>query len=189
MRLFAAVLPPRTVLHELAAATRELQSLPGARGLRWTQPENWHLTLAFYGEVLEQTAHELHTRLGRAAARTTPFTLSLAGGGRFGDRVLWAAVDGDRETCARLAERAQAAGRKAGLGADPPVRYHPHLSLARPRKGEPAELLPYVTALDGFRSTPWTVTELALVHSRLPDSGVPGEQPRYERVAGWPLSG
>lgn len=188
MRLFAAVLPPPTVTDELAAATGELPALPGARGLRWTPQENWHLTLAFYGEVPEQTTDELHTRLGRAAARTTEFTLSLAGGGRFGDRVLWAGVDGDRDTCARLAARAQAAGRKAGL-ATPPVRYHPHLSLARPRRGERVELLPYVTALDGFRSTPWTVTELALLHSRLPNSGVPGEQPHYERVAGWPLSG
>ncbi|MGH3311420.1 MAG: RNA 2',3'-cyclic phosphodiesterase, partial [Streptomyces sp.] len=29
--------------------------------------------------------------------------------------------------------------------------------------------------------------EVALVRSRLPDSGVPGEQPRYEQVAACPL--
>jgi 2'-5' RNA ligase len=31
------------------------------------------------------------------------------------------------------------------------------------------------------------VTDLALVRSNLPESGVPGEQPRYEAVARSPL--
>ncbi|MGW8374377.1 RNA 2',3'-cyclic phosphodiesterase [Streptomyces sp. ODS28] len=189
MRLFAAVMPPQEARDELGSAVRGLAALPGAGELRWADPGNWHLTLAFYGEVPEHTDDDLRERLARAAARSPRMELCLAGGGRFGAQVLWAGVGGDREHLTRLGERAAAAGRRAGLAMDPPGRFRPHLSLARPRKGRSADLRPFAAALDGFRGTPWTVTELTLVRSRLPDSGVPGEQPRYERVAGWPLEG
>ncbi|OSC73045.1 hypothetical protein B5181_01465 [Streptomyces sp. 4F] len=64
-------------------------------------------------------------------------------------------------------------------------RYRPHLTLARGR--EAYDVRPYVEALDGFTAPAWTVTDLALVRSNLPRSGVPGEQPRYETVARSPL--
>ncbi|NYV77049.1 RNA 2',3'-cyclic phosphodiesterase, partial [Streptomyces sp. UH6] len=49
------------------------------------------------------------------------------------------------------------------------------------------DVRPLLDALDGHRGRSWTVDELFLVHSRLPRSGVPGEQPRYETVARWEL--
>jgi RNA 2',3'-cyclic 3'-phosphodiesterase len=66
-------------------------------------------------------------------------------------------------------------------------RYKAHLTVARSR--EAVEVGPYLRVLDGFTSRPWTVDELALVRSNLPNSGVPGEQPRYEVVGRWALSG
>ncbi|MFE1507377.1 hypothetical protein ACFW60_04375, partial [Streptomyces sp. NPDC058726] len=56
-------------------------------------------------------------------------------------------------------------------------------SLPGARSRESVDVRPYVDALHGFRSRTWTVDELVLVRSRLPRSGVPGEQPRYEAVA------
>ncbi|MDF3141681.1 2'-5' RNA ligase family protein, partial [Streptomyces sp. T21Q-yed] len=84
MRLFAAVLPPEDVTHELAAEVAELKKLPGADGLRWTGRPGWHFTLAFYGEVDDDLVPDLSARLERAAHRTTPFALALSGGGQFG---------------------------------------------------------------------------------------------------------
>ncbi|BFO22513.1 hypothetical protein SHKM778_89010 [Streptomyces sp. KM77-8] len=80
-----------------------------------------------------------------------------------------------------LAGRAEAAGRKAGVPMDEHRRYTPHLTLARSR--DAVDVRPYLEVLDAFRSRTWTVDELVLVRSRLPTSGVPGEQPRYEAVA------
>ncbi|MFI1208646.1 RNA 2',3'-cyclic phosphodiesterase [Streptomyces sp. NPDC020802] len=188
MRLFAAVLPPKEVTDELDSAVGELRKLPGAdHGLRWTARSGWHFTLAFYGEVDEEVVPELSVRLERAARRTDPFPLSLRGGGRFGGRALWAGAAGDVRTLRLLAERAAAAGRKAGVDREEHRRYRPHLTLARSR--EEADLAPYVSALDGFEGRAWTVGELSLMRSRLPASGVPGEQPRYESLARWPLGG
>ncbi len=66
-------------------------------------------------------------------------------------------------------------------------RYKAHLTVARSRSA--VDVRPYVAALDTFTSRTWTVEELVLVRSRLPKSGVPGEEPRYEAVARRPLGG
>ncbi|WP_324603612.1 2'-5' RNA ligase family protein, partial [Streptomyces sp. HCCB10043] len=78
-RLFAAVLPPDAAVAELRTALAPLHSLPGSRDLRWTGPEGWHFTLAFYGDVPEDATPELEARLERAARRTAPFALRVRG--------------------------------------------------------------------------------------------------------------
>ncbi|GAA2599339.1 MULTISPECIES: RNA 2',3'-cyclic phosphodiesterase [Streptomyces] len=186
MRLFAAVLPPEDVTAALAEEVAALRRLPGADGLRWTGRPGWHLTLAFYGEVDGALVPDLSARLERAAHRTAPFELALRGGGRFGGgRALWAGAEGGLATLRLLAGRAESAGRRAGVPMAEHRRYRPHLTLARGR--QPLDVRPYLAVLDGFTGPTWTVTDLALVRSRLPDSGVPGEQPRYEAVARMPL--
>ncbi|MGW5211321.1 RNA 2',3'-cyclic phosphodiesterase [Streptomyces sp. NPDC004051] len=186
MRLFAAVVPPEDVIRELAVEAEELRRLPGADALRWTGVPGWHFTLAFYGEVDDALVPELTARLERAASHTGSFELALCGGGRFGHgRALWTGADGDLHTLSLLADRTEAAGRRAGVAMGEHRRYKAHLTLARSRTG--ADVRPYVEALGRFRSRTWTVGELALVRSNLPRSGVPGEQPRYEVVARCPL--
>ncbi|MFF4957440.1 RNA 2',3'-cyclic phosphodiesterase [Streptomyces sp. NPDC001222] len=186
MRLFAAVLPPERVIQELASVVRELEGMPGAAGLRWTERPGWHFTLAFYGEVDEDVVPDLSERLARAARRAEPFPLALAGGGRFGDRALWVGASGETTALRLLADRTEAAGHKAGVDMGEHRRYKAHLTLARSR-GRGADLRPYAAALDAFEGSAWTVGELCLVRSRLPRSGVPGEQPRYETVGRWGL--
>ncbi|MFE2498896.1 RNA 2',3'-cyclic phosphodiesterase [Streptomyces scopuliridis] len=210
MRLFAAVLPPAGALGELARAVDRLRGLPGADGLRWTGRDSWHFTLAFMGDVEDGLLPELTERLGRAARRTEPFPLRIHGGGHFGGRALWAGAAGGTGELRRLAERADAAARRAGVPMEEHRHYEAHLTLARGRGGRTdssrrhsgrtgasgrtdmtgrvdVDLRPYAEALGGFEGTPWEVAELVLVRSRLPVSGVPGEQPRYEAVARCPL--
>jgi 2'-5' RNA ligase len=211
MRLFTALLPPDHVLDgagQLADKVAELRSMEGARRLRWIDRANWHITLAFYGEVADGQLDGLRERLSRAARRGHPLRLRIAGGGQFGHQSLWAAVRGapaaegepdgavvqeaaagpDRAAAAvrRLADTTAAAGRRVGLGTDEPRHFRAHLTLARVRSHR-LDLRPYTAALDDFAGEPWTAGELALVRSNLPESGVEGEQPRYEQIAAWPL--
>lgn len=207
MRLFTALLPPDRVLDgagQLADEVARLRAMPEAGRLRWTERHTWHVTLAFYGEVDESLLDGLTTRLGRAAARAHPMRLRIAGGGRFGERALWAAVQElaagpenpegaavrhvGGEALRRLAAATAAAGRRLGLGSDEPRRFHAHVTLARHRRDH-VDLRPYASALADFAGEPWTARELALVRSNLPEHGVPGERPRYEVIAAWPLGG
>lgn len=188
MRLFAAVLPPEAAVAELAVAVDRLRALPGADRLRWTGRPGWHFTLAFYGEVAEDLLPELTRRLERAAHRHKPFELRLAGGGRFSRAVVWVGADGNADAMRRLADSAAAGARRAGVRMDEHRRpYAPHVTVARSRAQ--TSLRPYVEALTDFEGSPWTVERLCLIRSNLPKSGVPGEQPRYETLAAWPLGG
>ena len=76
MRMFVALVPPADAMAELAAAVEALQATPG---LRWTRPEQWHVTLAFLAEVDDRAREALTPRLERVAHRHAPPTLALAG--------------------------------------------------------------------------------------------------------------
>ncbi|MFG2921771.1 RNA 2',3'-cyclic phosphodiesterase [Streptomyces sp. NPDC048305] len=184
-RLFAAVLPPAPAVDELATAVAPLHRMPGAVNLRWTARAGWHYTLAFFGGVDEELLPELYLRLERAAHRTQPFPLRIRGGGRFDGRALWAGAAGDLDTLRLLAERARAAARRTGVPMEEHRRYTPHLTLARSRVQ--TDLTPFAAVLEGFEGRHWEAGELGLVRSNLPEGGVPGQQPRYELVRGWPL--
>ncbi|MFJ6634428.1 RNA 2',3'-cyclic phosphodiesterase [Streptomyces sp. NPDC091376] len=185
MRLFAAVMPPEEALRELGHAVDRLHRMPDADGLRWTGRPGWHFTLAFMGEVDEKLLPDLHERLGRAAHRSEEFPLRLHGGGHFGRRTLWVGAAGGLDAMRLLAERAEAAARRAGVSMDEHRSYHAHLTVARTRAD--TDLRPYVDALHSFEGAPWTVSRLLLVRSNLPGGGAAGAQPRYEEVGSWPL--
>jgi 2'-5' RNA ligase len=186
MRLFVALIPSAAVVRELSTATMPLRCPDPSRSappaLRWTRPEQWHLTLAFLGEVDDEPGAELARRLARAAARANPLALSLGSAGRFGNRVLWTRVRGDTEALRRLAEAVRAAARRARL----PVEdrpYRPHLTLARARTE--VDLRPMVASLAEFASSPWTAERLHLVRSEL--GAGPDGTARYVSQASWPL--
>ena len=61
MRLFVAIAPPPAVLDELESRVAPLR--PAWPVLRWTGQEAWHVTLAFLGEVSEDTAAALGPRM------------------------------------------------------------------------------------------------------------------------------
>lgn len=186
MRLFVALTPPDEVIDALRTATAELRELAPelTARLRWARPEQWHLTLVFLGEVGDEVVGELNRRLHRAATRHPPLSLSLGGGGRFGHRVLWTGVQGDRDGLRRLAGSASAAARRCRLSVEDRP-YRPHLTLAR-AAGE-SDLRPLVERLAAWQGPPWVATELKLVCSRL--GAGPGGSALHEPIAGWPLSG
>jgi RNA 2',3'-cyclic 3'-phosphodiesterase len=184
VRAFVALIPPAATLAELADAVAPLHE--AHPDLRWTPPTQWHLTLAFLGDVDEGRVPELTERLDRAAHRYPPLRLVLAGGGRFGDRVLWTRVlpapPDTREPLRRLAASTAAAARRCGIDVDQHT-YRPHLTLARSRPG--ADLRQAVDHLTGFTGTPWTADALHLVRSRL--GAGPGGTAAHEVVGTWPL--
>ena len=182
MRLFVALTPPSAVVDELVNATAPIRAEHPE--LRWTPPEQWHLTLAFLGEVDDRARTDLVPRLERVAARNPPLMLSFGSGGRFGDRVLWTRVSGQVEPLRRLAASVQAGARRARLDVDRRP-YRPHLTLARTR--EPTDLRPLAEALADFSGREWTATHLHLVRSHL--GAGPGGAARHERLATWPLVG
>lgn len=185
MRMFVALVPPEEALEDLAEFLLPRQET--ASELRWTVPDQWHVTLAFMPAVRDRSLDDLVARLARAAARRTPFTLGVAGGGAFPDagraRVLFAALESsDDEELRRLATGARAAGNRAGADADG-GHFHPHLTLARLRR--PAEVSRWVRVLDSYRGPGWTADQIVLIESHLGEG--PHRRPRHEVVEAFPL--
>jgi 2'-5' RNA ligase len=188
MRLFAAVVPPPAAIRELAAAVAPLHALPQAAALRWTGEPTWHLTLAFLGQVDAEDLEPLRGRLATAAASVarTP-RLRLVGSGRFGERALWAGVEGDMPALRRLADEVAKAARNTGIDVDErPFQGHLTLARAGGRSGPPTAAGKGLRALAGaladFSGTEWPATSLRLMRSHL------GTGPaHYETVAEWAL--
>jgi 2'-5' RNA ligase len=172
-RAFLAVVP-----HPAARAWAESAQNSAAAvapDLRWSKPEQRHLTVKFFGAVPDAAA--LAEFVAGAVLPREPFTLTLGGGGAFPNprraSVLWLGV---REGEAALAELAA-----PFVDDDRPFRAH--LTLARVTKSR--DLRAVVAALDACgESQPWTVDEVVLFESTTHSSGsVHSEQARF-RLAG-----
>jgi RNA 2',3'-cyclic 3'-phosphodiesterase len=194
MRLFVAIGPPPAALDELVAVVEPLRA--ARPELRWTTSDDWHLTLAFLGEVAEAVLPDLGRRLERAAARHPAQELAISGGGAFPGRtrarVLWAGIQAGPGLAALAASVAAGARRAGAPPPDEGRRYRAHLTLARCR--EPASLAEETSALASLAGTPWTATRIHLIRSNLSgrvspadDPQNPRRPPRYEELGAWPL--
>jgi 2'-5' RNA ligase len=174
-RLFAAL--------SLPAGLCTLLSLlrSGIPGVRWIEPEEFHLTLRFIGEVDGGFEDDIRTAL--ALIEAPGFMLSLEGVGQFGDakpHVLWAGVRAD-PALMRLTAKIEQTLQRIGL---PPEtrRYMPHVTLARLRGASPARVADFLADYGLFRAEPFAVEEFVLYSSHLGRSGA-----HYRIEAVYPL--
>ncbi|MET7419326.1 RNA 2',3'-cyclic phosphodiesterase [Dactylosporangium sp. NPDC005555] len=178
MRLFIAAYLPADVERHLAEMTGSLnvrQPMPEGRSLRVVPVEQWHMTLAFIGEV-EDAKQEAAVGALHALPELVP-EVRIAGGGRFGRgkfTTLFAKVDGD---VAPLGDAVRAALRKRRVPFDHrPLQ--PHVTIARPSDRLPEdELMADLEALNAYRGPLWRVGDVRLMKSEL------GPKPHYTALA------
>jgi 2'-5' RNA ligase len=140
---------------------------------RAVDPDSFHLTLVFLGEVPDHVLQALDDDLTRL--HLPPFDLSLAGVGLFGaarPRAAWAGV-APSEPLARLQAKLEHAARMAGAAPEA-RRFHPHVTLGRfspPAPDDRLRLERAVVAHAGFHAGPITVDAVTLYQSHLTRSG------------------
>ncbi len=176
IRLFAALALPEATRARLAGLQKGLDG-------RLVAPENLHLTLAFYGEVAEPVAEEIHAAL--AGIDAEGFALRLDGVGAFGGakpRALYAAVRPE-PALDRLAAKAAQAGRMAGATVEA-RRFTPHVTLTRLKPGamRPEAAARALAARGAFLEGPVPVRDFRLYESALGRNG-----PRYVELERYPL--
>lgn len=164
-RLFVAIWPPADMVQRIAGLHR-----PALVGVRWTTPEQWHVTLSFLGDVPRSRADALGNALAAAARGAGPPPVARLGPStaRFGRSVLGVPVRGldDLAVAVRGAVDPFAAGVERGDGGRD-RRFDGHLTLARGRGGRPVPGSLAGVPLEGS----WAVHEVCLVRSQLGAAG------------------
>ncbi|MEU8678761.1 RNA 2',3'-cyclic phosphodiesterase [Streptomyces sp. NPDC048560] len=181
VRVFIALAPPDSAKEELA---RELRPAYDAYPLmRWNRIEDWHITLAFLGELPVETVPLLRPPLAALAADRRPPCLALRGSGCFDDRVLWSGIDGDLDELHMLAADVRTVVKGCGVAfEDRPMR--PHLTLARARRGDRTSAGEIAGGLTGFTGHRWPAERLHLVGSNVGRSAGPIH---YRDIEAWAL--
>ena len=200
-RLFVALPLPDNAVADLAEVVSDLNiarrgapSRPGAAGRkassgRLVRSENWHLTLAFLGEVPADRCAETAEAIAAAAREAGPMRLCVSGGGRFGRgrySVVYAGLDGDVAALVDFVHRIRAGLIADGLPVDQ-KQYRPHVTLARPGdRVTNQQAAQDLLTLRRYYGPSWTANEVVLYKS---DFCKVGTQPDYTRVASAPLGG
>ncbi len=123
LRLFAAIAIPDRVAAQITPLMRDVA------GAKWRPRENLHLTLRFFGEVVEPIADELDSELSAIAA--PPFSVQLQGAGTFGGsdpHALWIGA-AESDGLVKLAAACERAARRVGLKPEP-HKFSPHVTIA-----------------------------------------------------------
>ncbi|CAM5276197.1 RNA 2',3'-cyclic phosphodiesterase [Streptomyces narbonensis] len=183
VRVFIALAPPDEAKDELAHALGPAyEAYPR---MRWNRIEDWHITLAFLGELPVTAVPLLRPPLARLAASHRPLELGLLGGGQFDERVLWSGIDGDVDGLQQLAAEVRSVVRECGITfQERPLR--PHLTLARARRDDPASVVEVAAQLADFAGRRWRTERLHLVGSNFGRGPAPI---RYRDIESWTLAG
>jgi 2'-5' RNA ligase len=175
-RLFTALEIPAEVGRSLAMLRG---GLPGAR---WIDPENYHLTLRFIGDINDGLAREIAFMLGNV--NRLSFELRLDGLTSFGGRRPRAVVAVAARTQQLFELQAEHERLMQRVGLEPEGRkYTPHVTLARLRDTSSFEVAEYLSARAAFRSPPFSVSRFVLFSSRASIGGGP-----YVVEAAYPLA-
>ena len=202
-RLFVAVTLPRRAIRVLDSMARSMRAVSyggmqrrrPSRGavaydaVRWTAPENMHITLKFLGDVHQDDLPLLREELDEVAGDSARLMLELGSNGCFpGERtprILWTGMDGDLRRMSSLATRLDGAMVRCGFPAER-REFRPHVTVGRVRSGTQQRVLAAIgqrwlearASGDGNREVGVPVERIVLMRSRLHHN----RPTRYERL-------
>ena len=174
-RLFTGLELPGPVAAQLALMRG------GVPGARWMEPEDYHITLRFIGDIDARTARDIDEVLGdiRRPKTLVRFEgLSWFGGDK--PRAIVAKVEADAAVVDLQAEQERLLRR---LGLEPETRkYTPHVTLARLRGAGQANVATYLAERGALLADSFTAERFVLYSAREGSGGGP-----YIVEAAYPL--
>ena len=178
-RLFVAIDLPDSTQQLLAGLD------PHIRGVRWTEPDQMHLTLGFFGDVAEGVGVKLREKLG--VIEFGAFFLPVNGVGMFSSKgapkIIWIGVGKAHPHLFQIHKRVQEAALAAGI--EPELRpWHPHITIARCRDVSAQALRKFLQSNAEFDGGMIRVDAFHLYSSKLMPAG-----PIHTRELTIPCSG
>lgn len=137
----------------------------GLRGARWIDPENYHITLRFIGDVDDRMADEIVDTLDRV--HRAPVEVRITGLGAFANgkpHAVFARVEPTGELLEMQAEQERMMQR---LKLQPERRkYLPHVTLARCRSASNEDVARWLAEHGGFQGLTFTANRFVLLSSK-----------------------
>lgn len=172
MRTFAAFNVSDAARKECARLIGEFRR--SLSDVKWTPPENLHVTLRFFGETHEDRIGELRDMVASAAAKQGRFNARLGHAGVFPNvqhaRVIWVGLEEGAHDSSGLAARMEEGARQIGFA--PEKRpYVPHLTIGRMRSARvPGKLAEFIARSECHSASFW-VESVVLYRSTLTNEG------------------
>ena len=166
LRLFTGLELPSLVTEDLAM----MQG--GIMGAKWIDPDSFHITLRFIGDIDVGLGREVAYALERMELK--PFTVCLKGIDVFGGRKPHAVIALVEESSElrRLQQAQERICQSLGLEAEP-RKFIPHVTLARLRDPDPLALQRFIESHALYRSMSIRVERFVLFSSRPSRGGGP----------------
>lgn len=145
-RVFIAIMFPEAMRVRLFEHISKIKALHHHAPLRWTAPENWHLTLAFLGKITEHQRDELLLALSQTAKAHSRLQLhfSLADGFPFSasshSLVLYPEQN---EALMKLQSSIASECKRLQLPFETTLAFKPHVTIARRQRGKTLSPKPY----------------------------------------------
>ena len=143
LRLFVAIPFPDAVREEMLRVQHELQPLVPRDVVRWTKPEQFHLTLRFLGDVSSDRVAALQESVRAVCSGAPALHLRAQGVGFFPNarspRVIWVGVNDGENRLVDLQKKIEAAVQPftAEQGAE---RFAGHVTLGRFKQSKRLEI-------------------------------------------------
>jgi RNA 2',3'-cyclic 3'-phosphodiesterase len=154
----------------------------GLPGARWVEPENYHVTLRFIGDIDDAMARDVFSVLGegrrRGAVPVSLDRLATFGGDR--PRALFARIEPTPGLQDLQAEHERLM-RRVGLPSEK-RKFTPHVTLARMRDTSPMDVAHYIATHGHFPRLTFTAPRYVLYSARESTGGGP-----YVVEAAYPL--
>jgi 2'-5' RNA ligase len=163
--------------------TQSLSTLRGGLpGARWIDPEDYHVTLRFIGDVDDTLAREVALLLGKISR--APLELRLDGLSSFGGRRPRAVIAALAQTPALMELQAEHERLMQRVGLEPEGRkFMPHVTLARLRDSSSRQVADYLATRPFLAPLSFRVTHFVLFSARASVGGGP-----YVVEAAYPLA-
>jgi len=139
MRAFISVNLNESLHEEIGRLQQSLES--EVRGVRWTKPQNCHLTLKFLGEISDLVLDTLGKSLPGIGQALDPFSIEIGGLGCFPKNgplsILWIGASQGGDELSALENAIREPLIKSGISFDKKP-FVPHLTIGRAKRNQRA---------------------------------------------------
>lgn len=180
LRMFVAVDAPYEVNGRAAAAIDQLRAADA--DVKWINPEFFHLTLKFLGDVPMLEIDDVCRSVRAAVKSLSPFEVTLCGVGAFPNpqkpRTIWLGLATGAEEMKALANAVDEGLGELGFPSEPRA-FRPHLTLGRVRRTASGadRLRPYLAEMAEFDAGTLYVDSATVYSSELARRG-----PKYTAI-------